>query len=69
MKRTTLAQFITVIHDVDGLPRAWGLAISGKAARAEAERQWTRRVEQRTADGTLDRSEERGKTTTRTVYP
>ncbi len=58
--------YLTVIHDVDGFPRAWGQAGTRKVAIEEAERQWAFRVAERTADGTLARSEERGKTITHT---
>lgn len=67
MEETDLL-FLVTIHDVDGLPRAWGCSSDEGRARERAEREWTRRVATRKAEGTLDRSEERGETTvTRTA--
>lgn len=60
-------RYLTIVHDVDGLPRAHGLANTEANSKAEAERQWARRVRIRTEEGTLDRSEQRGETTTQTV--
>lgn len=62
-----MKKWLTIIHDIDGLSRAWGLAATGEAAREEAERQWKVRVEQRERDGTTDRSEERGATTSQRI--
>ena len=60
-------RYLTMIKDVDGLPRAWGSADTEEASRAVAEQQWARRIAERTAAGTLDRSEERGETETKPI--
>lgn len=60
-------RYLTMIKDVDGLPRAWGSADTEEASKAEAEKQWARRIRERTANGTLDRSEERGDTETKPI--
>lgn len=51
---------LAIIHDIDGLPRAWGRAPTEEQAIDRAEAEWKRRLEQRAAEGTTDRSEERG---------
>jgi hypothetical protein len=56
-------RYLVIIHDVCDAPRAWATAPELQWARAEAERQWTRRIKERTVAGTLDVSEQRGKTT------
>lgn len=63
MKTEKTDRYLCIVHDVDGLPRAWGSATTKDAAKVEAERQWTQRLEKRAAEGTTDRSEERGETT------
>ena len=60
-------RYLTIIHDVDGLPRAWGSAATRNESKAEAERQWGRRLAKRAAEGTADRSEQRGRTKTTEV--
>ena len=61
--------YLCIVHDVDGLPRAWGTATTLHGARATAERMWEARVAKRAAEGTTDRSEERGKLTWQTLTP
>jgi hypothetical protein len=53
-------KYMTMINDVDGLPRAWALAPTAKASLEEAERQWKARLEEKRAEGTVDRDCERG---------
>lgn len=55
--------YIVIIQDIDGLPRAWGHASTKVLAEREAERQWKLRLAKKKAEGTTDRSEERGLTT------
>lgn len=57
-----MKRFLCTVLDVDGLPRAWGAAPSEETARAIAEQQWQIRLAERAAEGTTDRSEERGET-------
>lgn len=56
--------YLTTIHDVCGMPRAWGKAPTREASAAEAERQWDLRVGRAKKEGTLDASEQRGETRT-----